>query len=398
MWNLTLEAKKAFTQCNLLPINETDEEWGMVLSEAKEEGEDIHTALKDELEDVKAELQEVLPKLFLPYLEDGTLNQPDLPATVRGDYLQWIKEQEEKFEDILDAAYMQTTEAAASLSSTAQAVFAAGIHDFAVERLERKGNELHLFVNTEGGFSTASYIHFHFENITAEEDPCMIMAGQYMLYSELKKTKDGFALRVLLDCPETEWTIHMEKINAACYYRPSIYTQYRAEEKLEDLAWNDFVKQLNGEHSYWLITQDILSPIQSFTNNVQLVNGKVEFEKNKIIITSKNSQSQYSLAEYHLADFLYTDIYEDPDSQSNEPLAVEELEAAILEGSIEMQVRAWNTIYHNPEKHLDLINSLLLQVEITEENEMLLSVYLTYFYEKDILTDEVSRKYQSLLL
>ncbi len=87
MWNLTTQAKEAFLKHNLLPIPETDSDWESTLREAKEEGEDLPARLKEELEDIKAELLTVLPSRFVPYLENGTLNQPSLPKSVREDYL-----------------------------------------------------------------------------------------------------------------------------------------------------------------------------------------------------------------------------------------------------------------------------------------------------------------------
>ncbi|RVT59873.1 DUF4085 family protein [Niallia taxi] len=119
MWNISINAKKAFSKCTALPIHETDEDWEITLREANEEGEDIHTTLKAELKEAKAELMQVLPSRFIPFLENGTLNQPVLPKDVRNDYLQWVRKQEEIFEKLLEAAYDQSEKAAANLPPTA---------------------------------------------------------------------------------------------------------------------------------------------------------------------------------------------------------------------------------------------------------------------------------------
>jgi len=60
-------------------------------------------------------------------------------------------------------------------------------------------------------------------------------------------------------------------------------------------------------------------------------------------------------------------------------------------------VRAWNTLFANPMNHVDLINNVLLQTEISEENEMLLAVFISDFNEKGILTDEVIQKFQAMI-
>lgn len=60
-------------------------------------------------------------------------------------------------------------------------------------------------------------------------------------------------------------------------------------------------------------------------------------------------------------------------------------------------MRAWNTLFANPMNHVDLINNVLLQTEISEENEMLLAVFISDFNEKGILTEEVIQKFQSMI-
>ena len=99
------KAKEKFIKYNLLPIHESDHDWEIALSEAKEEGEDLFTRLKEELDEVKEELLHVLPSRFIPYLENDTLNQPTLPKTIREDYLQWMREADREFEQVLDAAF-----------------------------------------------------------------------------------------------------------------------------------------------------------------------------------------------------------------------------------------------------------------------------------------------------
>lgn len=54
-------------------------------------------------------------------------------------------------------------------------------------------------------------------------------------------------------------------------------------------------------------------------------------------------------------------------------------------------------IVANPMNHVDLINNVLLQTEISEENEMLLAVFISDFNEKGILTEEVIQKFQSMI-
>ncbi|MED4056898.1 DUF4085 family protein [Niallia taxi] len=225
-----------------------------------------------------------------------------------------------------------------------------------------------------------------------------LQTGQYMIYDELMRIKDGYALRVLFDAPESEWTISMESIEASCYYRPAFYTIYHNEEMGEELSFEDYLKQLNHpDHNYWLITPDVSCPIKIDSHEVILENGKMSFKEDKIIISVANSRYVYNMDEYHPINFIFTETYEDPYAQNNEPLPQEEIESAIFGNDLELQVRAWNTLFSNPMNHVDLINNVLLQTEISEENEMPLAVFISEFNEKGILTEEVIEKFQSMI-
>ena len=240
MWNLSKEANEKFLTCNLLPIQESDHDWEIALREANEEGEDLIARLNEELQEVKEELLHVLPSRFIPYLKNSTLNQPTLPKSVREDYLKWMQEADKEFEQILDAAYENTIQAVTHLPSSVQDVFAESLHDSIIERIERDGDTLHLYVNTDGGFSSKALIHLIFKGVISEETDEPIQTGQWFIYNELQKTDDGFAFRVLFDCPESQWTITMKELDAQYYYRPKEYTRLRDEDKVKDTSITEY--------------------------------------------------------------------------------------------------------------------------------------------------------------
>ncbi|MEH7235639.1 DUF4085 family protein [Bacillus sp. JJ1562] len=397
MWNLTKQAKEKFSKCNTLPIHESDEDWEYSLREAKEEGEDIFSRLKEELEEVKEELLQILPERFIQYVKNGTLNLPTLPKSVRDDYLQWMHESDTEFEQILDAAHEQTANAVTFLSDAVQDVFAESLHDSTIERIEREGNTLHLYINTDGGFSSKAHIHFIFENVLTEESDEPLEVGHWIVYYELQKTDDGFAFRVLFECPETEWTISMKSLDAYYLYRPAQYTLLNHEEKLEETTFEDYVAQLNPDFRYWLNTPHLTSAIKAFSEPITLENGKLEFTQNEMIVTVGNKSFTYDLEEYNPIQFIYTDVYEDPYAHLDEPIPTDEIEASALSDDLEMQVRAWNTMYNNPLELAEMINRVLTKMTITEENEMIASVYANHFYKTGILTDDVVEKYRSLI-
>jgi hypothetical protein len=396
-WNLSQEAKEKFLKCNLLPIHESDEEWDITLREAEEEGEDLQGRLTAELEEVKNELVQILPSRFLPYVENGQLNQPTLPKSVREDYLKWMRANDKEFEQILDAAYEQTMQAVSTLPTSVQEIFAESLHDSVIERIERDGDTLHLYLNTDGGFSTKALIHFTFSKIVSEESEVPIAVGQWLVYDELQKTNDGYAFRVLFESPEDAWTIAMEKMDAQYYYRPSLFVRLRDEDKLEDTSLSEYTEQLNPEQSYWLITPDVTCAIQSLNNKITLENGKIEYGPKELVVTVGNERFTYDIEERNPIEFIYTDVYEDPYAQANEPVPIEELEQAALSEDLEWQVRAWNTMYRNPKELAEIINKIMLEIEITEENEMILSVYIDHFHKEGILTEGVIEKFQNLM-
>ncbi|MBM7662913.1 hypothetical protein JOC85_003724 [Bacillus mesophilus] len=397
MWNISKEAKERFLKHNLLPIHESDREWEISLREAREEGEDLITSLQEELAEVKEELLQVLPSRFVPYLEDGSLNQPTLPKSVLEDYLNWIQQASHDFEQVLDAAYERTQHALPYLPTSVQEVFAESLHDSTIERIVWEGDTLHLYVNTDGGFSSKALIHFTFKGVQSEETDGPIEVGQWFIYDELQKTEDGFAFRVLFESPESQWTISMKELDAEYFYRPKEYTILRNEEKLEDTSLVEYTSSLNPEHRYWLITPHIECTISSFSENLAIENGLIEFSNNELVVIVGNERFTYDLDEYNPIQFIYTYIYEDPYAQFNEPIPTEEIEEAALGEELELQVRAWNTMYGNPKELANIINTVLMKVNVTEENEMMISVYVNHFYKEGILLKEVIEKHRACI-
>lgn len=397
MWNISKETKEKHAKCNLLPIHESDEDWQIAIREAKEEGEDLIQRLKGELAEAEGELTKILPSKFIPYLENGTLNQPELPKKVREDYLQWMHEADKEFEKALEAAFEQTKFAVGYLPDAVQDVFAESLHDATIERIERTGDTLYLYINTDGGFSSKAFIHLTFHNVVEEVTDEPIQIGQWLIYYEMQKKDNGFAFRVLFDCPDAEWTITMQDIDAAYYYRPAAYVLLSNEGKLEETSLADYINQLNPAFRYWLITPDVICSIQAFSNNIILEDGRLELGPNEVTITVGNKSYIYDLETYNPIKFIYTDVYEDPYAHFEEPVPAVELETAALSDDLTLQVRAWNTMYANFQELADIINRILLKMDITPENEMMVSVYASHFYEKGILSEAVIEKYRSLL-
>ncbi len=396
MWNLTKQAKEHFQSIHILPFIESDDEWACVVAEAKSEGVDLQKQLIGELEEVKPELLTTLPKQFIPFVEAGTLNQPTLPKTIREDYLNWVREETSKFEDILDAAQKETQHAMTSLPPSVQEIFHYSLHDSRIDRLDREGDNLHLWINTDGGFTPHSYILLTFQDIVDEEIDVALQEGHWFIYYELQRQNEHYAFRVLFESPDSEWTITMKQLKGEYYFHPKEYTLLKDEGNLSKTSLQDLLVRLNRDYSYWFITPDFIHSINLIEGG-KIVGLDIQVKEGQFIVTIGSTSYTYSLSDYHPIQFIHTNVYEDPYANQNEPLSFAEVEDAVLSDDLELQARAWNTMYTFPLELKDIINSVLGNVVQTEENGMLLSVYVNHFYREGILTsDNIERFYSTL--
>lgn len=104
MWHLTIEEKRKFERTSLLPIQESDDDWDIVIREAEEEGRNLDEELSAELQEIREELLNFLPQRFHPYIYNRTINTPLLAKDVRNDYIEWMHGQQRIFEMILEQA------------------------------------------------------------------------------------------------------------------------------------------------------------------------------------------------------------------------------------------------------------------------------------------------------
>lgn len=308
-----------------------------------------------------------------------------------------MKESDEQFDKVLEAASERTNQALSFCPVTVQEIFSESLHDSTIERIEREQNTLHLYVNTDGGFSSKALIHFSFNGVISEETDEPLQLGQWFIYDELQKTDHGFAFRVLFECPESQWTIEVKDLDARYFYHPAEYTRLRDEEKLDYMSMTEYTARLNPDYLYWFITPDVECVIQSISGNMLIENGSIDFQENEMIVTVGREHYSYHLNEYNPISFIYTNVYEDPYEHLNEPVPSEDLVKAALSNDLELQVRAWNTMYANPHELVESINQVLSKLELKEENELMLSVYAGHFHKEGILNETIIKKYRNIL-
>lgn len=389
MWHLTLQEKRAFEQAHVLSIPETDQEWESGLANAMEEGIDLLAEKKEDLDDVRGRLLSSIPERFYPYVLDGTFNTPLLPKSVREDYINWVNERTATFEGVLDAAHESKQGALPYLSDGAREVYEQSLHDAQIVGITRMDNQLVLHMDTTGGFCTKSVVFLIFTGIISEIGE--IAVGQYYIYDELIKTDDGIALRVIFDSPELEWTIEAASLDAVYYYPPKTYYDF---SDTEDFI--GYIASLNMEHPHYLITSNIQAEIVGILEAATyfiLEAGALEQRVDGIFLGDE------FIAESFVAcmPFIHTSVYEDPYAYFSEPVPIEELEGAALSDNLELQVRAWNTMYANPQECVMIINHVLMRMTPTEDNEMMLYVYVRHFEKEGVLTEETREKYGAII-
>ncbi|MFF5995426.1 DUF4085 family protein [Lysinibacillus sp. KU-BSD001] len=372
MWHLTLQKKKESEPAHILPIRETDDEWENDLQTAREEGMDLAAELQARLDEVRERLLQVLPEKFHPYIHNDTLNTPNLPKAVREEYLAWQVALEQTFREVLNHAYTMKQQAIPYLPQSAQEVFRDSLHDAVIVNIERVGNDVTIMLNTGGGFTPKAIVILQFINVIDEIGE--IEVGSYYIYDELQKTARGFALRVIWECPEVEWTIACETIEAAFYFRPVAYFEQ------QEADFETFVDQLAPHMQYFFITDRV-----------------IPWDREKLEVSADGVYVRgIKVAESLVAckSLLYCDTYEDPYAIFSVPVPVEELEHAALSNDLEWQVRAFNTLYDNPMPHREVINHILQNIHIQENNEMMIYAAVTHFKARALLDETTTEKFK----
>lgn len=375
MWHLTLEKKRQFERISVLPIHESDDDWAIVIREAQEEGRNMDEELRQELEEVRDELIAVIPERFHSYVHDYTLNTPALAKQVRDDYMGWMKKQARLFENVLKKAWESRKEALPLLPQHAQDVFEDSLHDGVVTSVERIGSDLAIMFDMKGGFTSKAIIILKFVNISSEEG--CVETGSYYVYDELRRVDKGIALRVIFDSPEMQWTVECETIEAAYYFRPVTYL-----EREGDMELKEYVESLNPAYRHVFIT-DAIVPW-----NLEMPQKK---EDGFYIGGIKVAETMEECIER-----IFCDTYEDPYAIFSIPLPQEELEEAALGGDMELQVRAFNTLYAEPMANKEVINRIFRKIIVNEENEMIISVMAGHFGELGLLDEDIMTRFDEL--
>ncbi|MGE8035219.1 DUF4085 family protein [Lysinibacillus sp. NPDC093692] len=308
---------------------------------------------------------------------------------IREDFLGWRNEQEQLFENILDAAYEEKQKTLAYMKPKEREVFEQSLHDATVVSIQRNDTQVELTFDMAGGFTAKSIISLTFNNIISEVG--QLEQEQFYIYDELRKTANGMALRVIFDCPEVEWTIEAEELDAEFYYRPKTYSDFA-----ENGNFSTYVQTLQLGHGLIFITPQFkkrVIGIQQHAPFLILENSNLYENDQGVFVDTIRVADKLD----DCIHFLHTDTYEDPYAHFSEPVPIQDLEEAALGIDLELKVRAWNTMYANPVQLAEKINHILMQMNPAQEDDMMQNVFIRHFYNEGILTAELQVKFNDIL-
>ncbi|KOP72422.1 hypothetical protein AMS59_15945 [Lysinibacillus sp. FJAT-14745] len=389
MWHLTLQEKKAYESAMKLFIYESDEEWTQSLAYAKENDFDLYKEKKQELDELRDSLMNYLPLRFQPYVLDGTLNTPEVSKHVREDFLRWRNEQEQLFENILDAAFEEKQKTLAYMKPMEREVFEQSLHDAKIVSIRRNTTQVELTFDMAGGFTAKSIISLTFNNVISEVG--QVELEQFYIYDELRKTANGIALRVIFDCPEVEWTIEAEELDAEFYYRSKTYNDFA-----ENGNFSAYIQTLQLENGLIFITPQLKKQVVGLQQQAPFLifeNSYLYENEHGVFVDSIRVADKLD----DCIHFLHTETYEDPYAHFSEPVPVQDLEEAALGTDLELKVRAWNTMYANPVQLAEKINDILMQMNPGQEDDMMQRVFIRHFNKEGILTTKLQAKFKDIL-
>ncbi|HEY4622699.1 MAG TPA: DUF4085 family protein [Solibacillus sp.] len=383
MWHLTYTDYLRQQQANALTL---PEDWDALYTYYRNDGVNPDRIHSEELAMVKDELLQVLPKRFIPYVEDGTINRPSLPEEVRQDFIQWQAQENAKFEELLGLTMIDFEEIKPKLEAKFAEVIEGGLHDAVITQIV----DDHIFINTEGGFTAKAFVILHLDNCTNRDGDLQV--GDTILYEETKLIDDQVALRFITN--RGEFTVQAAQIVADFYYRPMAYHELVANEVLPDVSAQTFINELDKTLEYVVIANNLALPITSFVvQGAELAqfDGGYIFKQGQAIFASINNEL-YELApnELEWLSQIYTTTYVDPYAIFSEPVPSDELPAALQSTDLSLIVRAWNTLYENPTGHETLINKALIELaeNVDNENNVMLDVYVAHFDALGIITND----------
>ncbi|WP_062351890.1 DUF4085 family protein [Bacillus kwashiorkori] len=410
---------------HLLVIPESEEEWQDFIDSFAEEGENIDTYLENDLANMKDQLLQLLPEKFHPYILNGTINKHTLPKKVSEDLLNWLHEKQKEVENISDKARTYYLNIKDSLPEALIEITEAGLHDASIKAIHQEKDYFRLTLNGDGSFASGNVIVLEFSHIKEITSDLPLERNMWWLYEEADIVDDDYSLSVLFDQPLTEWTIIARHFHMTQFYQNDFGWQ---EDNVVDSGispiadnpslLNHFPKsyislmhQQNGgkiNHPYFLTNSNTIEivrflPLEELKIKDNLiifascVNGNIGLheDNHSIVFMSDKNEIQILATDYdEWIENLYSTEFLDETAIYSIPIADEEIETALFSNDLTLVVRAWNTIYNNPENYVTLINKALpyfLHHE-DEQFQQMGEIFGEQFHELGIISEDILKR------
>ncbi len=399
MWKLSLEQIQREQNIRSLMTPSSDEEWEEKFQLERELQFDGRKQRQERLNMKSSSLLRNLPERFHPYIHNGMINQPELPATVRADLRACCKELLEQYYQTKDEEKHeeeQTENAINQLTDEYTAeLLQMGFHDGQLLDYKRENDHFVLRLEADG-FNKESFVTIHLYDGCLEDESVDLQEGLHWIYSEAIGINNRIGLRVIWEFPQQEWTVTASQVIMEKYYQPKNFVQLYSESLYTSERWPEVCRTLNPSHQYFLYTDKETIPLakpEHWQDGLPITETGEAFYWQDGALYCNRGKHKLHVADslQQLSSVLVTDVFEDAFAIFSLALPDEELEEAIKSKDIVLQTRAWNTLtsHPNPQRHADLINRELLYLNETlpASNFLVLSLYTRKFYEAGVLTD-----------
>lgn len=194
-----------------LTFPDSKEDWGDGLNWKNEDGTSYIEMLQAELEWRKNDLLTFLPAPFHPYILEGSLKTEYPSRELRKMAEEWNENYQSCSRDIRKQYLQQFEEIKEQLPSQVLEIHTKSLHDGEVLSFSSTETSITLMIagTSVGWYDTNVKLTF------SDIEICSIpeqLEGSWWLYDEIYKTKTGFELHVLFDCPLCELMIQAREL------------------------------------------------------------------------------------------------------------------------------------------------------------------------------------------
>lgn len=289
-----------------------------------------------------------------------------------GEYLKWCEGVIAAHETKRESIYKKRVLLSAKFEQHAGEVFNDSLHDGEIVQVVRADDEVTLFLDMSGGFTSKAMIQLTFK--------CAVETGELArdyVYDELVEIGSGYALRVLSGHPYEQWTIVFQEVEARFVFRPKAYAE---RERYTDVR--EYLQDLTPTLNYFIVENHEFVAV-----DVQNIEQRADGFYSDTKWLGKTTEQ--------VIDRIYCDTYEDPYAHFSEMVPLEELEEAALSTNQALRVRAFNTMFEIDQQAAPVVNRVLRVIQLEVHEEMFMQVIAEHFDKLGLLDQDVKIRWLS---